>query len=292
MGSPSAESAQQVILLVEDDETIGRTLQSALRAHGYRADWQRTGTGALIQAEQSGPDLVLLDLGLPDVDGVDVARDLRQRHPELIIVMLTARGDDIDVVVGLDVGADDYLVKPVRTSVLLARIRAHLRRREELRRLPMEGGLDDRSGFYQVGGLTVDSRARRCRVGAVEVLLRPKEFDLLVELVAHAGEAVRREDLMAAVWDEHWFGSTKTLDVTMAALRRALAEACATSEASADSVRLPPITTLRGHGYRLESLPETEAEDGSAAAEATDASEATGPRDAVHGVEVMDGGGD
>lgn len=243
---------------MEDDETIGRTLQAALRTHGYRAEWQRTGAGGLVQAEQSPPDLVLLDLGLPDLDGIDVARDLRQRHPELIIVMLTARGDDIDVVVGLDVGADDYLVKPVRTSVLLARLRAHLRRRDELRRLPIDDVPDDGTGCYQVGGLTVDCRARRCRVGEIEVLLRPKEFDLLAELVAHAGEAVRREDLMAAVWDEHWFGSTKTLDVTMAALRRALAEAAATG---GGSVRVPPITTLRGHGYRLESLAEADAVD-------------------------------
>lgn len=254
-------SSREVILLVEDDEVIGRTLQAALQTHGYRAVWQRTGAGALVEAESCRPDLVLLDLGLPDLDGVDVARDLRQRHTELLIVMLTARSDDIDVVVGLDVGADDYLVKPIRTSVLLARIRAHLRRRDELR-VPPESGSSDDADAYQVDDLTVDARARRCLVGAVEVALRPKEFDLLTELVRHAGAAVRREDLMATVWDEHWFGSTKTLDVTMAALRRALSEA---ASASPDPVRLPLITTLRGHGYRLESGPDVMAGDGAPA---------------------------
>jgi DNA-binding response OmpR family regulator len=235
------------ILLVEDDDTIGRNLVAGLRGHGYTVTWCRTGSAALIQARLDDHDAVLLDLGLPDIDGTDVARDLRDEHPELLIVMLTARGEDIDVVVGLDVGADDYLIKPVGLTVLLARLRAHLRRREPSGSEPDD---DDRV-VHIVGVLRVDTRSRRCHLGRVEVALRPKEFDLLAQLSAHPGVAVRREELMEAVWDENWFGSTKTLDVTMAALRRHLEESARGSGLTVPQV--PIITTLRGHGYRLEA---------------------------------------
>jgi len=241
-----APAAPESLLLVEDDETIGRNLEAGLRGHGYHTSWQRTGAGALIEAEKHHFDVVLLDLGLPDLDGIDVARDLRHRRPDLLIIMLTARSDDIDVVVGLDVGADDYLIKPVGLTVLLARLRAHLRRRQDLAALE-----HDERHVVTVGHLTVDSASRRCLLSGVEVNLRPKEFDLLAELTAHRGVAVRREDLMAAVWDEHWFGSTKTLDVTMASLRRAIDEAAAAS--GLPPAEAPVITTLRGHGYRLEN---------------------------------------
>jgi DNA-binding response OmpR family regulator len=232
------------ILLVEDDEAIGRNLAAGLRSHGFSTTWHRTGSSALVEAESNRFELVLLDLGLPDVDGTDIARDLRQRDPDLLIVMLTARGDDIDVVVGLDIGADDYIIKPVELTVLLARLRAHLRRREGT-------AGHDQSSLIVRGELRVDTGGRRCRVGSVEVRLRPKEFDLLAELAAHAGTALRREYLMGSVWDEHWFGSTKTLDVTMAALRRRLEEAATT--AGLTTQRAPVITTLRGHGYRLDA---------------------------------------
>jgi DNA-binding response OmpR family regulator len=233
------------VLLIEDDDTIGRHLSMGLRAHGYPTSWCRTGQSGLIEARQRPARVVLLDLGLPDRDGLDVARDLRLSHPSLLIIMLTARGEDIDVVAGLDVGADDYLVKPVGLSVLLARLGAHLRRR----------GTDDPRGraprrVLEVGALTVDVEARRCYLGSKEVALRPKEFDLLTHLAAQPGIAVRREDLMAGVWDEHWFGSTKTLDVTMAALRHRLEQA--STEFGPPPVQAPTITTLRGHGYRLE----------------------------------------
>lgn len=248
MTNVSSATHQEAILLVEDDETIGRQLRAGLRAHGYHTTWQRTGSGALAEAATHDYDVVLLDLGLPDLDGVDVARDLRQRRPDLLIIMITARGDDIDVVVGLDVGADDYLVKPVGLSVLLARLRAHLRRRgdEETEGASPGSG----SSRHTVGALTVDTEARRCSLSQVEIPLRRKEFDLLVFLVARAGSAVRREDLMAGVWDENWFGSTKTLDVTMVALRRALDQAA--DRAALPAEERPVITTLRAHGYRLE----------------------------------------
>ena len=245
---PDPSSTHARVLLVEDDATIGRNLLAGIRAHGYPATWCHTGAAALIEARAQAYDLVLLDLGLPDLDGTDVARDLRHHHPELLIIMLTARGEDIDVVVGLDVGADDYLVKPVGLTVLLARIRAHLRRREPNPDPATESVLT-------VGDLTIDPGARRCQLAGIEISLRPKEFDLLTHLAAHPGTAVRREDLMAAVWDENWFGSTKTLDVTMAALRRRL-EQSSLERSGPDPVSptsaIPVITTLRGHGYRLE----------------------------------------
>jgi DNA-binding response OmpR family regulator len=236
------EATPATVLLVEDDETIGRNLLVGLRAHGYAATWCRTGAAALIEARENPYDLVLLDLGLPDVDGTDLARDLRHRSPDLLIVMLTARSDDIDVVVGLDVGADDYLVKPVPLSVLLARLRAHLRRHHPAR--PPDAPPER---LLTAGDLRLDAAARTCHLADVAISLRPKEFDLLAELLAQPGIALRREDLMATVWDEHWFGSTKTLDVTMAALRRRLQDAEGPAAA-----RAPTITTLRGHGYRLE----------------------------------------
>ncbi len=239
---PGEPRVDHSVLLVEDDETIGRNLTAGLTAHGYAASWCRTGGAALIEAQRRHFDVVLLDLGLPDVDGTDIARDLRHRHPDLLIIMVTARSDDIDVVVGLDVGADDYLVKPVALSVLLARLRARLRRHERPTALASM-----RTGpVLIVGDITVDTAARTCHLHGTQIPLRPKEFDLLAELASQPGIAVRREDLMAAVWDENWFGSTKTLDVTMAALRRRLEEA-----AGADA-NVPVITTLRGHGYRLE----------------------------------------
>jgi DNA-binding response OmpR family regulator len=240
MRTPAADRGRLRVLVVEDDDTIGRHLQTGLRSNDYTATWSRTGTAALTEASLTPYDVLLLDLGLPDMDGLDIARTLRTRHPDLLIIILTARTDDIDVVAGLDAGADDYLVKPFSLTVLLARLRAHLRRRTATSPLQDPVHLAD---------LVLDTTARRCLLHNEELHLRPKEFDLLTVLAQHTGEAVPRETLMSEVWDENWFGSTKTLDVTMAALRRRLAEAAAASPRPA---RLPRITTLRGHGYRLE----------------------------------------
>ena len=226
------------ILLVEDDATIGEVLTASLRSHAYEVAWERTGAGGLARAGMGGVDLVLLDLGLPDLDGVEVCRQLRRIQPECVLVMVTARSAEMDVVVGLEAGADDYLIKPVRLSELLARIRAHLRRGAPT------GGTEP--AVLAVGDLVVDVPRHKVTVGGQELPLRLKEFDLLATLAAQPDVAQSREKLMSDVWDENWFGSTKTLDVHVAALRRKLTE-CGTS-----GHRLPRIVTVRGHGYRLE----------------------------------------
>ena len=225
------------LLVVEDDETIGAALSTSLGAHGHDVVWQRAGRPALREAERSDFDLVLLDLGLPDLDGVEVCRRLRAAQPGAVIVILTARTDEMDVVVGLEAGADDYLAKPVRLAELHARLRAHLRRGA-----PVPPTVPPAT----VGDLVVDTARRRATVAGREVPLRAKEFDLLARLAAQPEIAISRETLMADVWDVNWFGSTKTLDVHIAAVRRRLAE-------FAEDATVPQIVTLRGHGYRLEA---------------------------------------
>jgi DNA-binding response OmpR family regulator len=224
------------LLVVEDDEIIGSALHSSLRAQGdYEVEWQRTGRGALAEAARTPFDLVLLDLGLPDVDGVEVCRRIRLQQPATVLVMLTARTDEMEIVVGLEAGADDYLTKPVRLAELLARVRAHLRRSVPTQSPPPT---------LVVGDLVVDTASRRASLAGQEISLRAKEFDLLARLAAAPGVALSRDSLMSEVWDEHWFGPTKTLDVHIAALRRKLS---GTQHGAA-----PRIATLRGHGYRLE----------------------------------------
>jgi DNA-binding response OmpR family regulator len=225
------------ILLVEDDEAIGEALRTSLTAHGHEVRWERTGNDAVACPQA---DLVLLDLGLPDLDGVEVCRRLRVHLAGAVIVILTARTEEMDVVVGLEAGADDYLTKPIRLAELHARIRAHLRRDA--------GVLPGGQVAISVGDLIVDPAARRVTLAGMELTMRAKEFDLLARLAAEPGRAVSRETLMADVWDANWFGSTKTLDVHVAALRRKLAEAT-----TGTTARIPAIVTLRGHGYRLEA---------------------------------------
>ena len=229
------------VLVVEDDYTIGSVLSSSLTASGYEVQWSQDGQGALDVAGSQGIDLILLDLGLPDLDGVDLCRDLRVLLPATVIVILTARHDEMDVVSGLDAGADDYLNKPFKITEVLARLRAHLRRADS----PAAS-----HGVLSVGALTVDPSSRRAFVADVEVVLRARELELLLRLARDAGSAVSRESLMSDVWDENWFGSTKTLDVHMVSLRRKLGDAVAA--AGIGEVEQPRISTLRGHGYRLE----------------------------------------
>lgn len=219
------------ILVVEDDRHIGASLERALSASGYLVDWVETGSAA-IEAFSSGEvAIVLLDLGLPDADGLDVCRRLLDIAPGTPVMMLTARDEELDIVVGLDAGAVDYVTKPFTLAELLARIRAQLRQ--------ADAGSQGRTGSTD---LRIDEGARRIWISGEEVELRPKEFDLLRRLVCDAGDVVTREELMADVWDEHWFGSTKTLDFHVAALRRKI-------DLQGDPSH---ITTVRGVGYRFE----------------------------------------
>jgi DNA-binding response OmpR family regulator len=214
------------ILVVEDEDTIAEPLVDGLRREGFDVD--RAATGAAALDESLHPDLVLLDLRLPDVDGLDVCRALRARSAVPIIVV-TARGEESDRVVGLELGADDYVVKPFGSRELIARIRAVMRRTSARPH-------DD--GPLRVGDLVVDPRARRAQLGARELELTPKEFDLLTALASDAGAAISRRRLLEEVWETTWYGSSKTIDVHVASLRRKLGDPGL-------------IETVRGVGFRL-----------------------------------------
>jgi DNA-binding response OmpR family regulator len=221
-------SAVPRLLLVEDDDAIAEPLARALRRDGYEVDAVDAG-GSALEAEHGRYDLVLLDLGLPDLDGLEVCRRLRARAPALPILVLTARADEVDTVVGLDAGADDYVTKPFRLAELAARVRALLRR---------TGG-----AVHQVNGIEVDEAARRAWADGRELSLTPKEFDLLLLLVREAGAAVPRERIIEEVWDPHWYGPTKTLDMHVSSLRRKLGD---------DPASPRWLATVRGVGYRFE----------------------------------------
>ncbi|MHB8671263.1 MAG: response regulator transcription factor, partial [Acidimicrobiales bacterium] len=206
--------ARPVVLVVEDDDGIGRGLLRALGGEGYAARLAPDAHSALDQ-RLDDVDLVLLDLGLPDMDGLELCRRLRRALPVTPILMLTARSSETDIVVGLDAGADDYLVKPFRLAELFARLRALTRR---------VATHADEDRLLTVGDVTIDVAARRTRVGDTEIPMRAKEFDLLVLFMTNVGKVVTREQAMTEVWDEHWFRSSKTLDVHVAALRQRLGE--------------------------------------------------------------------
>lgn len=197
------------ILVVEDDDGIAEPLVEGLDREGFDAERVSTGAGAL---EASSPDLVILDLGLPDMDGYTVCQQLRAKSAVPIIVV-TARGAEVDRVVGLELGADDYIVKPFGFRELVARIRAVMRR---------VGEAAAADGPQVIGKLTVDRRTRRVFVAGTEVLLSPKEFDLLALLAEDPGAVVERQTILEEVWDPHWYGPTKTVDVHVASLRRKL----------------------------------------------------------------------
>ncbi len=218
------------LLLVEDDPSIAEPLMAALRREGHEVTWSATGAEGL---EAAGPeiDLVLLDLGLPDIDGLEICRRIRTRIPDLPVLMLTARAEEVDAVVGLDAGADDYVTKPFRLAELMARIRAALRRAPA-------------ATVTSVQDVRIDHAARQAWRGELELDLSAKEFDLLALLAADAGRAVTRDRIMREVWDEHWYGPTKTLDMHISWLRKKLGD---------DPAAPRLITTLRGVGFRFET---------------------------------------
>jgi DNA-binding response OmpR family regulator len=227
------------LLLVEDDPAISRPLIRALEREGFAVDHVDNGAAALTKALEDDVDLVVLDLTLPDLDGLDVCRRLREDRPMLPVVMLTARTEEVDLIVGFDAGADDYVTKPFRVAELVARLRARLR--------TAPGSVPGAPAPpARVAGVWVDTGAHRAWLDDRELDLTPKEFDLLALLVAEAGTALRREDIMSAVWDEHWWGSTRTLDMHISSLRRKLGD-------DPSSPRL--IATVRGVGFRFETVP-------------------------------------
>ena len=213
------------VLIVEDEDSIAVPLAEGLRREGFEVERVATGRAALEAAE---PDLVLLDLRLPDLDGYEVCRSLRARS-DVPIIVVTARGEEVDRIVGLELGADDYLVKPFGFRELVARIRAVMRRSapraEEGRPL-------------RVGALEVDPRSRRASLDGRGLELTAKEFDLLALLASDPGAVMSRRRILEEVWDTHWLGTSKTIDVHIAAIRRKLGD--------------PGwIETVRGIGFRL-----------------------------------------
>jgi DNA-binding response OmpR family regulator len=230
--SATPEERGGLVLIVEDEESISEPFARALARVGFRTKVARTGAEAIELVSALEPDVVLLDLALPDQDGRDVCRRLRQGS-DVPIIMVTASGALTDRVAGLELGADDYVVKPFSVAEVVARIRAVLRRVR-----PESAG----DGQVAIGGLRIDVPARRVWRSGQEVDLTRKEFDLLARLVQDAGRVVTREALMSDVWDMNWFGSTKTLDVHIAWLRRKLGD---------DPARPTYIHTVRGVGFRL-----------------------------------------
>ena len=217
------------VLVAEDDEGIRAPLVRALEREGYEVDAFADGLDAAQVALSEPHDLLVLDIGLPRLDGLEVCRRVREAGNGVAVIFLTAQSSELDAVNGLDAGGDDYVTKPFRLAELLARVRAQLRRvaPEELR----------------VADLRMDLAARLAWRGDEPLELSPKEFDLLALLMRRAGHAVKRDDIMAEVWDENWYGSTKTLDMHISWLRRKIG----------DDARDPQrIVTIRGVGFRLE----------------------------------------
>jgi DNA-binding response OmpR family regulator len=224
------DSKGQTILVVEDESSIASFVAMYLKNAGYTVRTSATGGEALTQVATDPPDLVVLDLMLPDIDGVDICRRIRQRS-ELPVLMLTARDEDVDKIIGLEVGADDYLTKPFNPRELVARVKSILRRAAPERKRP-------ESREIRHGDLLVNSGSREVHVGDEEVQLAPKEFDLLWELLDHRGLVLTRDQLLERVWGYTFAGDTRTVDVHVRQIRRKLGDAS-------------PIVTVWGVGYKV-----------------------------------------
>jgi len=225
------------ILVVEDERAISEPLAKLLAREGFEARVAATVADAMAEFSAHPPDLILLDLNLPDGDGRDVAREIR-RSSGVPIIMLTARGTETDRIVGLEIGADDYVVKPFSSAEVIARIRAVLRRSEA----PSADEGESAAEPVVVEQMRIDPATHRAFLGDEELDLSLKEFDLLYELARNSGNVVSRDELMTRVWDENWFGSTKTLDVHIGWLRRKLGD---------DANKPYWIETVRGVGFRF-----------------------------------------
>ena len=217
------------MLIVEDESSIASFVSLYLKKAGYDVEVAATGGEALDKAEQN-PSLIVLDLMLPDMDGIDVCRRLRKRS-DVPILMLTARDEDIDKIIGLEVGADDYMTKPFNPRELVARIKSILRRATTERR-------DAETAELRHGDLMINSGRREVKVGDTEIQLAPKEFDLLWELLDHRGIVLTRDQLLERVWGYTFAGDTRTVDVHVRQLRRKLGDAS-------------PIVTVWGVGYKV-----------------------------------------
>ena len=222
------------ILVVEDEPSIASFVAMYLKRAGFTVRVAGTGEGALEAAAAEVPSLIVLDLTLPDLDGIDVCRRVRQRS-DVPILMLTARDDDIDKIIGLEVGADDYLTKPFNPGELVARVKSILRRANPERR-------ELESATLEHGDLMIDAGSRELTVGNEEIQLAPKEFDLLWELLDHRGLVLTRDQLLERVWGYTFAGDTRTVDVHVRQLRRKLGDAS-------------PIVTVWGVGYKVSAEP-------------------------------------
>src|SRR5918998_1541027 len=227
---------KRTILLVEDERSIIEPLAAALEREGFRTELAGTAAEAIEKAGKVDPDLVLLDLMLPDGSGYEVTRELRSRS-SVPIVMLTARGDEADRIVGLELGADDYIVKPFSAREVAARIRAVLRRAQAAPAAPEAG-----EEAIEIGAIRLDPARRTVTRDGREVDLARKEYELLQYLMENAGRVVTRDRLLEEVWDMNWFGSTKTLDVHVSAVRKKLGD---------DPSDPKYLHTVRGVGFRF-----------------------------------------
>ncbi len=225
------------LVLVEDDADIATPLRRALEREGYEVVVRVDGVTGLAACLDPTTSIVVLDINLPDIDGIEVCERLRQARPSLPVIFLTARAEEVDLVVGLDAGADDYVTKPFKLAELTARIRARLRPAAVV----VADGVVEPNG--EVSGVRIDKVAHRAFHGPEELVLSVKEFDLLALLVEEAGRVVPRQEIMSRVWNEHWYGPTRTLDMHISWLRRKLGD---------DPNGPTMITTVRGVGFRFE----------------------------------------
>ena len=228
------------ILIVEDELTLQETLAYNLKHQGYSVETASDGSSAIEKAKKNKPDLILLDIMLPGIDGFEVCREIR-KDMTVPILMLTARDDEIDRVVGLEVGADDYLTKPFSMRELIARVKALLRRVRIMQEMQPSGGKSQK--IYKFGNLTIDENRREVLLDDQPLELKPKEYDLLLFLAQHKGQVLSREIILEKVWGWDYFGDSRTVDVHVRWLREKIEKIPAEPER---------IITIRSAGYRFE----------------------------------------